>query len=87
VFTSALRSNVRDADLIENSFSVEICLMKPLLSNSLHKYATIYKELLLGHKDFVIYVRAEVEEGQGSMYVCMCVRACMERASQPGITI
>jgi hypothetical protein len=41
VFTTALRSNVRDADLIESSFSVEMCLPKPLLSNSLRKYATI----------------------------------------------
>jgi hypothetical protein len=32
VFTSALRSNVRDADLIENSLSVEIFFTEPLLS-------------------------------------------------------
>jgi hypothetical protein len=32
LFTSALRSNVRDADLIENSFSVEICLRSRCLA-------------------------------------------------------
>jgi hypothetical protein len=32
LFTSALRSNVRDADLIENSFSAEICLRRRCLA-------------------------------------------------------
>jgi hypothetical protein len=32
VFTSALRSNFRDADLIKNSLSVEICLLSRCLA-------------------------------------------------------
>jgi hypothetical protein len=32
MFTSPLRSNVRDADLIENSLSVEICLRSRCLA-------------------------------------------------------
>jgi hypothetical protein len=32
LLTSALRSNVRDTDLIENSFSVEICLRSRCLA-------------------------------------------------------